>query len=69
MVFRDYIKSLPNQQFETIKELAEITCSSKVSVYRWMSGEVDPPMIKKKIIAKYIGKSVEELFPNINKGV
>lgn len=69
MVFRDYIKNLPNQQYDTIKKLAEITCSSKVSVYRWMSGEVEPPMIKKKIIAEYIGKSVEELFPKINNGL
>lgn len=63
MVFRDYIKSLPNQQFDTIKKLAEVTCSTTVSVYRWMNGTSEPPKIKKKIIAEYLGISVEELFP------
>ena len=34
MVFTDYMKSLPNQQMDTIKKLAEITCSTPASVYR-----------------------------------
>lgn len=63
MVFRDYMNSLPNLKLEEIKKIAEITCSSTVTVYRWISGEVDPPMIKKKAIADYIGKTIEELFP------
>lgn len=63
MVFKDYIDSLPNVRLDTINKIAEVTCSSKVTVYRWMAGDVEPPMIKKKIIAEYIGKSVEELFP------
>lgn len=67
MVFRDYIKGLPNQQFDTIKKLAEVTCSTTASVYRWMNGKSEPPMVKKKIIAEYLGKSVEELWP-ISKG-
>ena len=63
MVFRDYMNSLPNLKLEEIKKIAEITCSSTVTVYRWISGEVAPPMIKKKAIADYLGKTIEELFP------
>ena len=63
MVFRDYMNSLPNLKLEEIKKIAEITCSSTVTVYRWISGDVDPRMIKKKAIADYLGKTIEELFP------
>ena len=63
MVFTDYMKSLPNQQQETIKKLAELTYSSPAAVYRWINGENNPPLIKQKVIAEYLGKSVEELFP------
>lgn len=63
MVFRDYIKGLPNQQFYTIKKIAELTSSSVTSVYRWMNGDAVPHPLKQKVIAEYIGKSVEELFP------
>lgn len=66
MVFKDYINALPNVKLETIKKIAEITCSSTASVYRWISGEIEPPMLKKKVIADYLGKSVEELFPKKN---
>lgn len=67
MVFRDYIDSLPNVRLDTINKIAEVTCSSKVTVYRWLSGDIEPPMIKKKVIAEYLGKSVEELFPLKNE--
>lgn len=63
MVFRDYVDSLPNVRLETINKIAELTYSSKMTVYRWLAGDIEPPMIKKKAIAEYIGKSVEELFP------
>ena len=66
MAFKDYIDSLPDVRKETINKIAELTCSSKMSVYRWMSGDIEPPLLKKKVIAEYIGKTVEELFPNIN---
>lgn len=64
MVFTDYMKSLPNQQQDTIKKLAQLTFTSPSVVYRWISGEIVPPMLKKRIIAEYLGKSVEELFPD-----
>lgn len=63
MVFKDYIDSLPNVRLDTINKIAEVTCSSKVTVYRWMAGDIEPPMIKKKAIAEYLGMSIEELFP------
>lgn len=63
MVFKDYVDSLPNVRLETINKIAELTYSSKMTVYRWLAGDIEPPMIKKKAIAEYIGKSVEELFP------
>lgn len=66
MAFKDYIDSLPDVRKETINKIAELTCSSKMSVYRWMSGDIEPPLLKKKVIAEYIGKTVEELFPNSN---
>lgn len=66
MVFGEYMNSLPNVKLDTIKKIAELTCSSTVSVYRWMSGDIEPPLLKKKIIADYIGKSVDELFPKQN---
>lgn len=65
MVFRDYVDSLPNVRLETINKIAELTYSSKMTVYRWLSGDIEPPMIKKKAIADYLGMSVEELFPTI----
>lgn len=63
MVFTDYMKSLPNQQIETIKKLAEITCSTPASVYNWINGVHPPTLVKQKIIAEYLGMDVKELFP------
>lgn len=67
MVFKDYVDSLPNVRLDTINKIAELTYSSKMTVYRWLAGDIEPPMIKKKVIAEYIGKSVEELFPPKNE--
>ena len=67
MVFKDYMKSLPNQQQETIKKLAEITYSTPAAGYRWINGENTPPLIKQLAIAEYLGMSVEELFPAKNE--
>jgi len=57
------MNSLPNLKVEQVKKIAEITSTSIVGVYRWISGEVVPPMVKKKIIADFLGISVEELWP------
>ena len=62
MAFSDYIQSLPNQREDTIKKIAEITCSDTSSVYRWINGKATPPLIKQKAIAQYLNVTVEELF-------
>lgn len=66
MVFSDYMNNLPNLKVEEIKKIAELTSSSEISVYKWIAKTIAPPMVKKKIIAEYLGKTVEELFPNNN---
>lgn len=63
MEFAERIKSLPNQQIETIKKLGEITYSSQQTVYKWINGGVTPPKIKQKAIADYLGADIEELWP------
>ena len=57
------MNSLPNVKVDEIKKITELTCSTPSTVYRWISGALNPPMVKKKIIAEYLGRPVEELFP------
>lgn len=68
MVFNEYVNSLPNVKQETINKLAELTSSSTMTVYRWINGSINPPMVKKKIIAEFLTKSIEELWPEEEKG-
>ena len=63
MVFRDYMKSLPNQREETIIKIAELTGSTRFAVYKWMQGVAEPPLIKKKAIADFLGIDINELWP------
>lgn len=63
MDFVQYVNSLPDLKVEEIKKIAEVTSSSTASVYRWLNGSVEIPTIKKKAIADYYNKSIEELFP------
>lgn len=63
MVFVEHLNSLRDARTEEIKKIAEITSTTRATVYRWISGQIEPPMVKKKIIADYYGKSVNELFP------
>ncbi len=63
MVFTDYMNTLPNEKQETIKRISEVTMTSVSSVYRWISGEIDPPAIKKNAIAALLKMDVNELFP------
>ena len=51
MLFSEYVNSLPNLKVEEIKKIAELTCSSTISVYNWVAGKTEPPLVKKKIIA------------------
>lgn len=66
MVFSEYMNSLPNMKVEEIKKIAGLTSSTEITVYRWIAGTIDPPLVKKKIIAEYLSKPLEELFPNTN---
>lgn len=64
MALKDYINSLPNVKADTIAKICVLTCSDKTTVYRWISGSTEPPLLKKKIIADYLHIPVDELFPN-----
>jgi len=68
MVFSKYIQSLPNQQTDTIKKIADLTSSTTTSVYRWIAGKARPPLVKQKLIAEFLGFKLEELFPLEEKG-
>ncbi len=68
MVFNEYVNSLPNVKQEMINKLAEITSSTTMTVYRWLNGSVNPPLVKKKIIAEYLKKDIEELWPESREG-
>lgn len=64
MVFTEYMNGLPNVKQETINILAQLTCSSVMTVYRWINGSVTPPPLKQKIIAEYLKMDVQELWPD-----
>ena len=68
MAFSDYMNSLPNLKVEEVNNIAELTSSSVMTVYRWISHKAEPPLVKKKIIADYLAKkgivtNLEDLFP------
>lgn len=64
MVFIDYMNSLRDVRSEEVKKIAELTSTTRSTVYRWISGEINPPSLKKKIIADFYGKPINELFPD-----
>ena len=64
ITFTQYADNLINEKQKLIDDLAELTLSTKQTVYRWMSGESVPPKIKRAIIAKYLGKTTAELWPS-----
>lgn len=66
MKFGDYIKSLPNTRTEMIKRVAKVCMVSEVTVYRWVSGDVTPDPLKRKVIADLIGIPTVELFPDVS---
>jgi hypothetical protein len=63
MTFKDYLDSLPNMRVEQIRRIEEATCSSSVTIYRWLNGSVTPPPLKQRIISEITGIPVKELFP------
>lgn len=71
MNLKEYIENLPiinveiDLKAKTIKEIAEATRTTRSTVYRWISGEINPPMLKQEIIARLLGKEVKVLFPDV----
>lgn len=63
MDFITYMNTLPNVKVEEIKKISELTSTSIQTVYRWIAGDIEPPLIKKKIIADYLQRKIEDLFP------
>lgn len=63
ITFRQYADGLINEKQKFIDDLADLTLSTKQTVYRWMSGESVPPRNKREIIANYLGKTTAELWP------
>lgn len=63
MTLKDYFESIPDLRKELIEKIIEKTDTSESIVYRYISGGVNPPMIKKRIIAEIIGLPLENLFP------
>lgn len=63
MVFSDYMNNLRNERLEMIELLAKKTQTSKNTVYRWISGEITPPKIKRSIISEVLKLPVSDLFP------
>jgi len=60
--FVDYMNSLQTRE-KVVADLAILTTSTRSTVYRWINGQVIPPVLKQNIIANYFGITVEELFP------
>lgn len=63
MRFDQIANKLTNERTEFVKRISEITVASEATVYRWMSGEFYPSMARRKLIAKELNKTIEELFP------
>ena len=67
MVFNDYVKTLVDERKVLVDKLSLATKTHKSVVYRWLSGKVTPPPIKRDIIAKIVGIPAAELFPQNDK--
>lgn len=65
MEFKEYVKALPNQRDEVTSQLAKICRVSRITVYRWLRGDFVPDPLKRKVIADYLGKSENELWPDV----
>lgn len=65
MEFKDYVNSLPNERDKVMADLAILCRVSNSTVYRWLRGDFIPEALKRKVIAEYLGRSEEELFPKV----
>lgn len=50
-----------------IQEVAQVTQKSKVTVRRWISGEVVPDALTRSVLARHFNTTHEELFPEASK--
>jgi hypothetical protein len=63
MTLKDYFDQIEDTKKNLINRISDETMSSTSVVYRWISGEIVPPPIKRRIISEVIGLSESELFP------
>ncbi len=63
ITFKEYTEGLTNERIEFVKELAKLTLSTEMTVYRWMSGQSVPTEAKREVIAKHLGVSASDLWP------
>ena len=66
MNFIETIAALPDLKQLKIEEIARETLSTKQAVWRWLRGYPVPPL-KRAIIARILGKSEAELWPEEEK--
>jgi hypothetical protein len=63
MTLKDYFDNIEDTKKILINRISDETLSSTSVVYRWISGEIVPPPIKRRIISEIIGLPESELFP------
>ncbi|MBD5242075.1 MAG: hypothetical protein HDS59_08365 [Barnesiella sp.] len=47
-----------------VDELCQVTAKTPVSVYRWVTGRVEPDELTKRVLAEHLKTTPEELFPS-----
>ncbi len=62
MKITEYLETTEERK-RKIQGLALATCSTEVTVRRWLSGESEPSAMKKEIIAEHLGRPIAELWP------
>lgn len=63
MTLKDYYESIQDPKKLFIDKISSETMTSVSTIYKWISGEIIPPPIKKRIISEITGISESELFP------
>lgn len=51
----------PKREF--VLRMMALTMKTEVTIYRWISGEVQPDELTKSVISKELGVPAEVLFP------
>lgn len=58
------IPRLTTPRLDFVKRLAAVTYRSENTIRQWVAGTRNPDELSKQAIAKELGRSVAELFPN-----